>query len=113
MKSARNALLLATLATLGLVGIGADLQPATALPAPAAVLAQSQGYTEQPLTIDSQSPKANLAGVYRRKITIDGLNYEWDVAKTNDGKYVLLTNLSTSGNTHVALTPDGECVKYH
>ncbi len=113
MKSARNALLLASVATLGLVGIGANLQPATAMSAPAPVVAQSQGYTQDPCTILSQTPDCGLVGVYRRKIVVDGVNKEWWVGKTSDGKYVLLTiNGTNADGTRTGLTPDGELVKF-
>jgi hypothetical protein len=109
MKS-RHSLLLAAVATLGLVGIGANLQMATAMPAPT-LLAQSGGYTQTKLTIDEQSPGAHLASVYKRE---DNDHRVWYVGLNNDGKYVLLTVQDVnSDNTILALTPDGEQVKFH
>jgi hypothetical protein len=113
MKSARNALLLAMIASLGVMGIGANLQPTMAMPAPAALLAQDPGYSQSQMTIDAQSDGANLASVYVRKRTFNGVAKSWYVGKTEDGKYVLLTIIDTSDTGLIGLTPDGEWVMFH
>jgi hypothetical protein len=112
MKSA-HALLLAAVATLGLVGVGANLQPATAMPA-STVFAQTPPYTETKMTIDWESETGDLVNVYRRTITRHGVLRTWYVGETSSGDTVLLTYLDTSTDNLIsALTPTGQLVEFH